>query len=519
MNNDNFDDIIKQKTNAHEAPVPADAWDNISKKKKRKLIPFFWWSLSSLLVIAILFFYIYSIETKNNLSAINSNNQPVKSLSKPDSTNNDPYLKTEIRTADENKNLNKNIIQTQQTKNDSSKQNDVNIANHATTTQQKELNETQATAELHKKEPSLLTNENQATTSIHAKGKMHLYKRKAKFKSTITNGSADSETADKINADANNDNNFTDTNTRQSNKKDIISIQKNDSLNDNATLIKEVQKKPGIDSSAKTKNTSSTKINEQTKTVINAGKKIKYPALILDFSVTPYSPVQRYDQPESITRVISNNSTHSFYSASSIQTSLQSFIAFAIDIKKNISKKLVIGIGIQYSQISENIHLSGQETDTAYSPIQRLETNSGGPYLKNDTIINTTIGVRTIKAVNSYKLFSVPLFITYNFFNSKLFSLGFTGGVYFTFAQYQNSIDGKLKSQYANEPLADNEKNNLAMDIFGGLHLSFNVSKKFQLFAEPNYRYNVNRYELKNTFLNKNINQAGISFGVSYSIK
>ena len=38
MNNDNFDDIIKQKTGGHEAPVPADVWDNISKKKKRKLV-------------------------------------------------------------------------------------------------------------------------------------------------------------------------------------------------------------------------------------------------------------------------------------------------------------------------------------------------------------------------------------------------------------------------------------------------------------------------------------------------
>ena len=179
----------------------------------------------------------------------------------------------------------------------------------------------------------------------------------------------------------------------------------------------------------------------------------------------------------------------------------------------------MIGIGIQYSQISENINLSGQETDTAYSPIQRLETNSGGPYLKNDTITTTTIGVRKINAVNSYKLFSVPLFITYNFFNSKLFSIGFTGGVYFTFAQYQNSITGKLQSQYAYGTLADNEKNNVTMDIFGGLRLSIDVSKKLQLFAEPNYRYNLNKYELKNTFLNKNINQAGVSFGVSYSIK
>jgi hypothetical protein len=76
-----------------------------------------------------------------------------------------------------------------------------------------------------------------------------------------------------------------------------------------------------------------------------------------------------------------------------------------------------------------------------------------------------------------------------------------------------------LQSQYAYGTLAGNEKNNVVMDIFGGLRLSLNVSKKFLLFTEPNYRYNLNKYELKNTFLNKNIDQAGISFGVSYKIK
>ena len=199
MNNDNFDDIIKQKTGGHEVPVPADAWDNISKKKKRKAYPFFWWSLSSVLIIAILVFYIYSNETKNNLLVTNASQQTIKSPSKPNNTNNAPALKTNIRTADENKNNDTDNTQTQQTKNDSSKQNDANIANHAITTQSIELNRSQPTPDLQEKELSSTTNEKRVTATIHAKGKMHLYKGKAKFKSTIIYGLADSETADKIN--------------------------------------------------------------------------------------------------------------------------------------------------------------------------------------------------------------------------------------------------------------------------------------------------------------------------------
>jgi hypothetical protein len=47
-----FDDIIKQKANSHESPVPPGAWDNINKKKrKRRFI--IWWMLAALIITGV----------------------------------------------------------------------------------------------------------------------------------------------------------------------------------------------------------------------------------------------------------------------------------------------------------------------------------------------------------------------------------------------------------------------------------------------------------------------------------
>jgi hypothetical protein len=45
------------------------------------------------------------------------------------------------------------------------------------------------------------------------------------------------------------------------------------------------------------------------------------------------------------------------------------------------------------------------------------------------------------------------------------------------------------------------------------------ANKNFHFFVEPSFRYNLNKYKLKNTLTNKNINQAGVSLGLSYEIK
>jgi hypothetical protein len=508
MNNDNFDDIIKRKADSHQSPVPADAWDNINKKKKKKPFVIFWWSLSSLLILCI-FVCIYSARNVKKILATNNSNTSVNSSSQPNKSNNNNNGTNSV--------VNDNVTATQTQSKNTTINNQLNkdVANEKSFTQNIKTNHSANDQPSQPKASSLITTKNSFTTQNYASIKKHKYSQQAKFKNTSVDAAIDAGSIDKTSNNPDDGNNVID-NKRNNNIK-INDTQKIDSNKINLSVIATIQKKPPTDSSTKVKETDigKTKTNSQNKTTINAGKKTKNPELILDFSATPFSPIQHYAQMLYLQRV----GDHSTYTANAVQTSLQPSVAFTLNVKKNISKKIIIGTGIQYSHISENIKLAGEQTDTTFTAIQRLVINGAARFLGSDTIATTATGTRIINAVNSYRLFSIPLFINYAFINRPVFSLSFTAGVYFTLAQYNNSIDGKLQSVYSNGIEADNEKNKLATDVFAGIRLSWYVSKKYQLFTEPNFRYNLNKYELENSFINKNINQAGVSIGVSYKIK
>ena len=64
-----FDDIIQEKANNHEAPVPAGAWDNIIKKEKKRRYLLFGWLFALLLCgLTIGGYYVY---TRGNVTGRN----------------------------------------------------------------------------------------------------------------------------------------------------------------------------------------------------------------------------------------------------------------------------------------------------------------------------------------------------------------------------------------------------------------------------------------------------------------
>jgi len=528
MSNKNFDDIIKQKADNHEASVPADAWDNIAGKKKRRIPPFFWWSLSSLLVIGLLFVCFHSNKTGDKIS-VAQNNQTKSSLN--NSANNQRSNSTATSGNNHSINSTTDSITTFIAKNkeSSDKENnqtlttEINNASKSKNNNSPDQTKTiiavsgqkDNTNKQTKKKPVI---NNQSLKTLYASNKKRITK-KARYKGTFSAPSAVSDEAS--NSTANKEQSVDETinkdDQNETIKPDLSVAQNNNSVNKNDSTVAMNQTKIKPDSITKAKETDIGKTENKNKKDINAS--IKKRALILDFDATPFISVQKYDKTVSIIRFSNGNNVHSKYVANSVNTSLKTSASFGLAIRKMIINRLYIGTGLQYAQIKENLKLSGIETDTNYSPVQRLSLNSSGPYLANDTITTITNGIRNINAVNSYSLLSVPLFINYVFINHPKFSLSLTGGIYFTFGQYHNSIEGKLESTYADSSIVSNNGNKINEDIFGGIRLSWTVRKKWQLFFEPNYRHNLNKYELENSPIDKKIDQAGISFGVSYILK
>jgi hypothetical protein len=517
-----FNDNIKQKADAHVAPIPPDAWDNIAKKKKRRLLPFYWWSLSSLLIVAGLFFYFNGSKTKS--TGLLANNQHTQ-LSQSESTKINTTINkkvTQNKIVDSATNIVKDKIDRYDNKRSDEKRNDSvsNLSNvNNDITVENRIKPSSSRLVFKAKMDMITTNAIASTDNTDDNNraiKKYSTNKRLRLKTSSAEASSDPELMkEEANSTANTnvpklDNNANDNKTI---------LTKENTLTEGCNkLIVGILTKPPIDSSsgALKKDIALDKKKNPVQKNINAGKS---PSLILDFSITPFSPIQEYDVPQYVKRISIDNGSNTVYTTNAVKTSLQFSTAFGFGIRKNIGHRFMIGTGLQYAQINENITLSGTDSNTTYMPIQRLEVNSSGPYLVNDTISSTTTGLRVITATNSYQLYSIPVFIQYNFIDHPSFSLAITGGSYFTFAQYHNSISGKLESVYAYSPQPANEKNNLAIDLFGGIRATKKLYKNFLLFAEPSFRYNPSNYKLKNTFLNKNINQAGLSLGLSYKIK
>lgn len=481
MNNDHFDDIIKQKTDGHQAAVPPDAWDNIKKKKKKRPFPFFWWSLSSLIIIGIVSTAIL-LNKNTDILLSSTDNKIINTSTKKDII------------SDKQTNSEKIIID--QTKGNNSEQ----IINDEVS--EKNIDQTE----------NLLPQ----TNMLHSSDGNKINVKKLDYTQKVNARINQPGTAeDFIIEEKETTNNDITISTKKENTANENTTLLNDPIGPNNVTIKKIEEKSTISTAPNTKEKDSSVSKKKENTV----KKKKRLALIIDLSTTIFSPIQSTDKITSFKRINNVDNVHSLYTVNSFSSTLQTPVAFGIGIRKNINKKITIGSGFQYMEIKEKLYFSGTQTDTTFTIVKRLGyDNTNTPYLIDDTVSSVTHGLRVIDALNSYKLYSIPVSLNYTFSTRRIFSFSLTGGAYFTFAQYHNAINGDLKALTTNGVQLTNDKNKMTIDLFGGVRMSWLVNK-YQFFIEPVFRYNLNKYELKHTLTNKNISEAGMSLGITYGIK
>jgi phosphoribosyl-AMP cyclohydrolase len=238
----------------------------------------------------------------------------------------------------------------------------------------------------------------------------------------------------------------------------------------------------------------------------------------IDFSITPFIPVQKNEALSYLQRTKITDGHQAIYTANETQTSEELSFAYSVAVRRKINKKLELGTGLQYSRIREKVWLSGKEINTTFSVIQRLHNDNSGPYLLNATYESNTSGTRIINAYNSYNTFSIPVFIQYALTEQRYFSLYLNTGAYVNvIRKYSNSIDGNFNVAYVSGMKQGSHKMNMGVDLFAGLRLA-SPGKKYRFFAEPNFRYSFMKNNTSNMINAKYIHQAGLSVGISYHI-
>lgn len=478
-----FDDIIKQKTGSHEAPVPPDAWDNINKKKrKRRFI--IWWVLA-VLIIAGLPAYLYL-----------RNDEKGKPVAVEQPLQNEPALNQQgkndaAKTAGVNKNETAENIAPSVKEN---KQADVavNISQSSGTEKQNVFKDKQT--KLYKK-ATVKTNNSVAEISsedivISRKEQKEI---SGKMKST-TNMAID-ETKEESDIQTN----------------DKQGAIKNPAVTNNETPVTDKPVAPlqqeNIAKHIDSANKQTAAVNKK-----QTPKKTKSP--FADISFMPFIPIQQSSSAGLLSRNSTNGNAVTEFKSTNVTTTLDPSVAFQFAIRKAISKKWEAGIGMQYMQLKETTNITGDEKTTTSNIVQRLVMQNGQPVLIDDTIYTTAFGTREINAVNSYRFISIPLFMQYNAGKFAGLDFSLTGGLFFNIhSKYNNSINPVINTQN------NNTGSSTGIDVFAGLRFSKMYGRKIGLFAAPSIRFTVKQTTLKNALQDKPLQQAGIAVGISYLIK
>lgn len=522
MKEKSFDERIKQKADAHEAAVPADAWANIAQQKRKKRYGFSWWSVGAFTLTAVTLCGIYISHLsneKNSAKDIADNKTQTGNLVSKETKNTREAADADTVAGKKDKlSLTANaipadtwIIATTGAKSPGCS-NKGSISANATDQITTDPTSYNRPVSLNKKNTTGKTiGPISESSDIAGSNAPRSGKRKSlrgKTKVVIQSGPAGTD----------DENAFADL-TNKKYVADTDATFKNDHITDVEKARDSIR---NIDSFVLANSKVIPKITIRSQ---DAGSPKKVPPsfpkknnIMFDLAVQPFFVIAQKDKLNYVTRTTITSSGKREFTATDIRSSVQPSFSFSAELYKKLSDKWYAGSGLQYSIVKEHIRLSGTETNTTVTIVKRLENIGGIPVLREDTLTNISTGKRVINATNSYRFITIPFSFHYELMNKKAWTVYISGGLNLNISSYNNSITGQLEPTYTSSSRPGNKDNKVTTDIYAGLRLSRRFGNKYDLFAEPAMLYNINGYNLSNQVNNAKLHKAGIGFGISWKL-
>jgi hypothetical protein len=530
MTNQSFDNLVKQKANDHESPVPAGVWEAIVKGKKKRRYPVFWWTTGlGLVLLTVGIGILYKVGGSHHATADQITAVIPKTNTYPKGKNNDTasaipatinvYADTMAVVRIGSDNAPAVLPARLDVANDSflvkeDQPSDARVRNSTVSTPALSAMDNSS----HLSRPLLPQSSSASSTGIGQRSNATLPGQKEIPATEITGGLLKNPmTSHTVFPSSFTRENASDDTTIAATK-DLLDIPGGDSyllLNKNLQNLLSGSKLLQHSAIAHLPAIADSIIEPDMPTI----KKIRpdQSGWSIDISVIPFQPVQQKQSLLSLTRTTIDNMHTTEYKPDNIQATLRTALAYNLGINKRINKHISIGAGLQYAMIKEHITLTGKETNTFYEVVQRLDNSGGNPVLRDDTVASVTSGIRVIDAINSYRLLEIPLSIQYMLVEQSSWSLRLHGGMQLGIAaRYHNSIKGKLIPVYSSGSHAESSPA-MRVGFFAGIRVTNRLTKKYHVFAAPYFRFSTGNY---NTIINsKPIHQAGIAFGISYQIR
>jgi len=189
-------------------------------------------------------------------------------------------------------------------------------------------------------------------------------------------------------------------------------------------------------------------------------------------------------------------------------------------VSKSIGEHLLIKTGLQYSQINERFDLrtENERRITTVIIIRTIIGQNGTDSTVRDTTTVEQIGYSVQRTYNKYRSIDIPLLLSYEFGNEKLKFAINAGAIINLRSWYSgNTLNDSMAVVSIDSKSSGLYKQNIGVGLYAGLSIIKPVSKRFDVFLEPHFRYNLTNMS-KTAGYSQRFNAAGLSFGIRYRI-
>lgn len=199
---------------------------------------------------------------------------------------------------------------------------------------------------------------------------------------------------------------------------------------------------------------------------------------------------------------------------------IRSAFTAGIRLSKKMGEHLVMKTGLQYSQINERFDYKSENERKAVTVItvRTIIRSPGDTVRVTDTSTLEQVGYRVKTTYNRYRSIDIPLIIGYEFGNEN-FRTSINGGLIFNLLSWQHG--DMLDTTFT--PVAFNKssasfKRNVGLGIYAGLQFLKPIGERTEVFAEPYFHYRISSMTNDGSPFNQRFHAAGINFGIRYKI-
>lgn len=519
-------DIIRDKATRHEDPVPGDAWENISGQKRKRRPAGFLWLAASLLFIALGFgIYNWFANQDHKTTPKVSQGSAAESNDKEISGNSHKLtnpLPEDQHTLDNSKYPGHD--QTGSTVQQDIQRTHKNEAVHYSSPISGQPNQQTVLTEKRNRQTTARVNASsdqrvavgQSGYLLHARKKKN---RKGKAQSVLAIESGEVSGTVALSA------------TDELNKQEEISPITDISKSSISTEIPVVSTEP-IQSAPENTAVNKAVIEKKTgdqkeepvkqpvaQSTAQERKKGKRKTWSAEFSLTPMIFASDYDHNSTFRRSVFMSDSKSIFDGKLTRSHINPSVALSALLRKDINRKLNIGIGIQYLRMKELVRISGKQVNTLVV-VGDVHLNPGeNPEWVADTTNLVFEATGDINAINRYTFVNVPISLQYLIWNKKKWSMSLESGLTLhVSSHYTNHINRNPSAPLINTTHQSPGKTNLGFTINAGLRFGRRINNQLDFFALPFIGINPARQSIKNTIIDKNIHRAGLQMGIAWKL-